>query len=465
MADFSDSVFPVLLAGGSGTRLWPVSRELYPKQLVKFIGNDSMIQATVKRLLPVLDAHQVRIVCGRQHAHEIARHLGDIGIPPDGKIYAEPSGRNTAPAILLAAFQVRHINPEAVMCIFPADHVIADNAAFLDRLAAAVRLAGQDYIVTFGITPNYPETGYGYVEGEGAAGEGALNLKRFVEKPDAETARSYVDAGNFFWNSGMFAFKVAVILDEFRRHRPGMLDTMEEIFDSGPVISVEDYNRLEDISIDYAIMEKTARGVVLPSSFGWSDIGSWKALYDFLPKDAEQNVIDGDVITQETRNCFISGFERLIATNGVSDLVIVETPDSIFVSDIDRSRDVKSIVQELKQKNRRETRLHRKVFHPWGTSTLLDENPNCRVERVEVYPGSSWRSARTADATQHLTVVRGTAELVTGGKTTPLTEKDAHSFAGEGRILIENTGSERLQLVCVQIGGVIADSARGAGSF
>jgi mannose-6-phosphate isomerase-like protein (cupin superfamily) len=232
-----------------------------------------------------------------------------------------------------------------------------------------------------------------------------------------------------------------------------MLDTMEDIFVSGRDLSVEEYSRLEDISIDYAIMEKTSRGIVLPSSFGWSDIGSWKALYDFLPKDAEQNVIDGDVITQKTRSCFISGFERLIATNRISNLVIVETPDSIFVSDIDHSRDVKSIVQELKQKNRRETRLHRKAFHPWGTSTLLDDNPKCRIERVEVYPGAFWRSTRTADATQHLTVVRGTAELVTGGKTVPLKKNDTHSFSGQGRVHIENIGGERLQLVHIQIGG------------
>ncbi len=453
MADFSADVFPVLLAGGSGTRLWPVSRELYPKQLVKFIGDDSLVQATVKRLLPVLDAHAVRVVCGEQHLHEIARHLEDIDISPHGKIYSEPVGRNTAPAILLAAFHIRHTDPEAVICIFPADHVIADNARFHEILSAAVRLAEKDHIVTFGITPNYPETGYGYVEGADALEQGALRLKRFVEKPDKATAQSYIDAGNFFWNSGMFAFKVGVILDEFRAYQPEMLDTMEAVFKAGEAISAADYSRLADISIDYAIMEKTTRGVVLPSDFGWSDIGSWKALYDFLPKDADQNVIDGDVISQDMHNCFISGYQRLIATNRIRDLVVVETPDSIFVSDIDHSRDVKSIVQQLKEQNRRETRLHRKVLHPWGNSTLLDEQTGHRIARVEVYPGAFWRLTGVEGAVQHLMVIKGRAELVADGETLQLTESESHSFSGNGRLHIENTGDMRLQLVHVQIGG------------
>ena len=452
MADLSANVIPVLLAGGSGTRLWPVSRELYPKQLVKFIGDDSMVQATVKRLVPVLDAHQVRVVCGRQHDHEIERHLEEIGISPQGKIYSEPVGRNTAPAILLAAFHIRKLDPEAVICIFPADHVIADNARFHEILASAVRLAEKDYIVTFGITPNYPETGYGYVEGGDAVAEGALELKRFVEKPDLSTARKYIDAGNFFWNSGMFAFKVAVILEEFREYQPRMLETMETVFTPGEDISAEDYSRLDDISIDYAIMEKTSRGVVLPSDFGWSDIGSWKALYDFLPKDADQNVIDGDVISQDMHNCFVSGYERLIATNRIRNLVVVETPDSIFVSDIDHSRDVKSIVQQLKQQNRRETRLHRKELHPWGTSTLLDDKPAYRVARVDVYPGAFWRLTGSDGTVQHLMVLKGRAEVVADGKTMALSVNQAHLFSGEGKLHIENTGDERLQLVHVRIG-------------
>jgi len=233
MADSAGNVYAVLLAGGTGTRLWPVSRELYPKQLVKFIGNDSLVQSTIKRLAPLLDLENVRVVCGEQHYHEIARHIKDIGISSQGKVIQEPSGRNTAPAILLAAFYLRHTVPDGIMCVFPADHVIGNIAAFHERLGAAIALAEQGYIVTFGIKANYPETGYGYIEAGGAVSESALRVKRFVEKPDRPTAEKYIDAGNFFWNSGMFAFKVAVVLEEFKKYQPQMLAAMEDIFAAG----------------------------------------------------------------------------------------------------------------------------------------------------------------------------------------------------------------------------------------
>jgi len=452
MAAFNRNVYPVLLAGGSGTRLWPVSRELYPKQLVKFIGKDSLVQATVKRLLPLLESDRIRVVCGEQHLHEIARHLEDIGISPEGKVYCEPTGRNTAPAILLAAFHIRRIDPEAIMCIFPADHVIADTAGFQEKLVTAVRLADNGHVVTFGIRPSYPETGYGYVEGGDASDGGALRLKRFVEKPDEATARSYLAAGNFFWNSGMFAFKLAVILEEFGKHQPEMLAAMETVFSPGGRIAGEDYCRLADISIDYAIMEHTDRGVVLPSDFGWSDIGSWKAVYDFLPKDGQRNVIDGDVIAKDTHSCFIMAYERLIATNRISNLVVVETPDSIFVSDLDHSRDVKSIVQALKQQNRQETRRHRTVYFQWGTATLLERRPGSRVERLSVYPGAFRRLGGSPGGRHHLVVLEGCAELVAGGKTMKLSAPDAYQMSGDGKVHIENPGPGPLQLLHVAAG-------------
>ncbi|MBT8370162.1 MAG: mannose-1-phosphate guanylyltransferase, partial [Deltaproteobacteria bacterium] len=342
MQDSASNAYAILLAGGTGTRLWPVSRQLYPKQLVKFIGDDSLVQSTIKRMSPVLDSQHVRIVCGQQHFHEIARHMQEIGLHAEGKIICEPSGRNTAPAILLAGLHMLIADKDAVICVFPADHVIGDPEKYHDRLKAAIRLAEQGYVVTFGITPHYPETGYGYVEGGKAVSEGALSITRFVEKPDKQTAQKYIAAGNFFWNSGMFAFKASLIVDEFRTYQPKLLENMKAIFDGTNTIAKEDYDRLPAISFDYAIMEKTAKGVVLPSDFKWSDIGSWKSLYDFLPKDADRNVIDGDIIANNTQGSFIMGRDRLIATNHLKDMVVVETPDSIFVSDIDHSRDVKS---------------------------------------------------------------------------------------------------------------------------
>ena len=262
MAASATKVYAILLAGGTGTRLWPVSRQLYPKQLVKFIGDDSLVQSTVKRLSPVLDTEHVRIVCGEQHFHETTRHMQDIGLQADGKIICEPSGRNTAPAILLAVLHILSEEEDAVLCVFPADHVIGNIAQFHERLAAAIRLADQDFIVTFGIQPHYAETGYGYVEGGTAVSGGGLRVKRFVEKPDKKTAQQYIKAGNFFWNSGMFAFKASVIMDEFRTWQPDLLEKMNTIFDPDHPITKAEYDRLPDISIDYAVMEKTTRGVV-----------------------------------------------------------------------------------------------------------------------------------------------------------------------------------------------------------
>ncbi|MGD8724311.1 MAG: mannose-1-phosphate guanylyltransferase, partial [Desulfobacterales bacterium] len=341
------NVYPILLAGGTGTRLWPISREFYPKQLVKFVGEDSLLQSTIKRLPPVLDTAYVKVVCGQKHFHETAKHLEELGLTADDKLIGEPSGRNTAAAILLASLHILASEKDAILCIFPADHVIQDRDAFHDRLKAAIALAGDGFIVTFGIQPQYPETGYGYVEGGKKVSRGALSLKRFVEKPDLATAQKYIKAGNFFWNSGMFAFKASVILTEFEAHQPELLGKMRNLFRDDNAINKEDYDQLDDISIDYAIMEKTARGVVLPSDFGWSDIGSWKSLYDFLEKDADNNVIEGDVMVQNTRNSLILGHGRLIAANHLRDMVVVETADSVFVSDLENSRDVKSFVANL----------------------------------------------------------------------------------------------------------------------
>ncbi len=449
MADSSNNVYAILLAGGTGTRLWPVSRQLYPKQLVKFIGDDSLVQSTIKRLSPVLDPQNVRIVCGEQHFHETARHMQDIGMQADGKIICEPSGRNTAPAILLAVLHTLVVEKDAVLCVLPADHVIGNIERFHERLETAIRLADRGYIVTFGIRPHYAETGYGYVEGDAAVAEGALRVKRFIEKPDRKTAQQYIEAGNFFWNSGMFAFKASVILEEFRTWQPDLLDKMEAIFDPGRPITKEDYDRLPDISIDYAVMEKTTRGVVLPSDFGWSDIGSWKSLYDFLPKDADLNVIDGDVIANHTRGCFILGSDRLIAVNHLKDTVVVETPDSIFVSDIDHSRDVKSIVARLKEKGRKEYHQHRTIHYPWGSRTWLEQKEDFTVSRLMIYAASTLQTDMDAPAAMHLVVVKGAARVTTDGQTLILTQGKSTAITEKGVVTVENTGDQPVHLIQV----------------
>jgi mannose-1-phosphate guanylyltransferase/mannose-6-phosphate isomerase len=446
-----DGVYPVLLAGGTGTRLWPVSRRLYPKQLVKFTGDDSLVQITIKRLTAVLDPENLRIVCGEEHVHETARHMEEIGIPSGGKILSEPCGRNTAPAILLAVLTVLKTEKDAILGIFPADHVIKDVNGFHAKLESAIGLAENGHIVTFGIKPHYPETGYGYIEGYQEIAEGALKIKRFVEKPDRQTARDYVAAGNYFWNSGMFCFKASVIREEFRRFQPKILQSMEKMVRKKDRVTHQEYGNLPDISIDYAIMEKTAKGVVLPSEFGWSDIGSWKSLYEFLPKGDYNNVIDGDVIARNTESCFILGRARLIATNNIKNLVVVETPDSVFVSDLDNSRDVKSIVENLQAGGRRECRQHTTVYQSWGTATLLEQHHEYTVEKIDIYPGATAELNPKTMKTRHLSVVSGGGRIESPSVKRRL--KKGHTIIVSAReiVKIENPGEEPLCLIEVEM--------------
>lgn len=451
MADSTGNAYAILLAGGTGTRLWPVSRELYPKQLVKFIGNDSLVQSTIKRLDPLLDLHKVRVVCGAQHYYEIARHIDDIGLVSEGKIIQEPSGRNTAPAILLAAFHIHHAAADGIMCIFPADHVIGNIESFHERLGVAIDLADRGKIVTFGIKPNYPETGYGYIESGAGVSNSALNVKRFVEKPDRSTAEQYIKAGNFFWNSGMFAFKASVLLEEFKTYQPKMLAAMAACFSADQPLAGEDYDRLDNISIDYAIMEKTDKCVVVPSDFGWSDIGSWKSLYDFLEKDAANNVIDGDVIARDTRNCFLQGHDRLIATNHLRDIVVVETPDSIFVSDIEHSRDVKSIVTELKDRGRKEYQQHRTVYHPWGISKLLEQKDSYTASELKVYTDSMLQLQNDSHKISHLFVISGDVTISDSSQNKAVSSGSSFTSMVNGPVSIENKNKKEAILIRVAL--------------
>lgn len=437
------NVYPVLLAGGSGTRLWPLSRELYPKQLVKFIGDDSLVQNTIKRLTPVLESENIRIICGKEHFHEIARHMEEINIQPEGKLISEPCGRNTAPAILLAVLHILKDEEDAVLCVFPADHVIQNHDDFHGKLASAITLAEAGYIVTFGIKPHYPETDYGYIESEGELIEQAFKVKRFVEKPDLKTAERYIQSGTFFWNSGMFAFKTSVMLKELAIYQSELLNAMERIVSSQEVISNEAYEQLPNISIDYAVMEKTDKGAVVPSDFGWSDIGSWKSLYDFLPKDPNRNVIDGDVIAKNTENSLIMGHERLIAANNINHMVVVETADAILVSEMESSRDVKSIVEKLKEEGRKEYHKHKTVYYPWGTFTVLELKDDFRVVRYVIDSGSKLHVKTVASVSKHLIVVKGSVktarESLSTGQFITLAENET--------IVLENSGQDPLTVV------------------
>jgi len=444
--------YGVLLAGGSGTRLWPVSRELYPKQLVNFIGADSLVQSTIKRVQPLIHPKGLRIVCGQEHRHEIARQMEESGLNPSGVLICEPCGRNTAPAVLLAVLAILAKEKDALIGVFPADHVIADTAGFQDQVKKALELAGQGAIVTFGIRPAYAETGYGYIEGGKPMDHGGLAIRRFVEKPDRPRAEAYVKAGNFFWNSGMFAFKAAVMRGEFAMYKPGLLEDLAAALASPGGLTPEAYAALEDISIDHAIMEKTDRGVVLPSDFGWSDIGTWKSLYDFSTKDEAANVLEGDVIAQNTSGCFVMGHKRLIAVNHMQDTVVVETPDAVFVSDMEHSREVKTIVADLKAKGRREYIHHGTVHHQWGSATALEHEGGRLVDRLVVYPKCGLSIEVPDNATIHLVVAEGQARVSVDGRRR--TVKPGRSFMAAGSPLrLDNGGKVPLVVIKVQLSG------------
>ncbi len=442
------NAYPVLLAGGSGTRLWPVSRELFPKQLVRFFGNEPLIQHTVKRLFPILDANNIRVVCGSLHAHEIIRDIEASGVSTLGKIIDEPCGRNTAPAICLAVLEILKQDTDAIVFVFPADHVILDIPAFHKKIADAHELARQDWIVTFGITPNYPETGYGYIEASETRLDEGFAIKRFVEKPDFETAQMYIEAGNFYWNSGMFAFKAITMIQEFEAFHPRLLAQLRELVSGEIPLDLNNYSRVENISIDYAVMEKTKRGVVLPADFGWSDIGSWKSLYDFLPKDPEKNaVIAGDVIVQNTRNSLFMGQERLIAVNNLENIVVVETPDSVFVSDMESSRDVKSIVEQLKKEGRSEYQVHMTVYEPWGYCKILEKNSHWSIHRVVVYPGALMPGRKTKTSCLCWWVIQGTAELIMNKECITIRENRTVRIPEESTYALKNIGDSELCIV------------------
>src|SRR5690606_18736463 len=440
-------MIPVVLSGGAGTRLWPVSREAFPKPFMRLGNGPSLLQRTLSRAAPLADGHAC-IVTNEAYAFktrdEIAAVKGLASVRTTQLL--EPTGRNTAPAVAVAALWARSIDPEGVMLVLPADHLIPDEAAFQTAARAAEAIARQGEIVLFGIHPTGPETGFGYLELGEALGNGGYRVARFTEKPDAEKAAEFVASGRFAWNSGMFCFSVTTILEAFREHAPDVLEAAEKVWAAAADGAVNDpphgapgasaseirldaeaFAAMPDISIDYAIMERADHVVAVRAGFGWSDIGSWRAIAEQLPSDERGNTAIGEVMTVGTRNTHIQTEDRLVAAVGVDNLLIVDTPDALLVADKSACQDVREIVGRLKAASHEAALIHRTVARPWGTYTVLHEGPRFKIKRIEVKPGQQLSMQMHHHRSEHWVVVSGTA-LVTCGETRSLLSANESTY-------------------------------------
>ena len=449
---------PVLLSGGSGTRLWPLSREAYPKQFLALAGDDTMLQATWQRVAGLADAAPI-VVAGEDHRFLVAEQLRQIGAPTPA-ILLEPIGRNTAPAIAAAALQALRDGEDPLLLVLPSDHVVRDADAFRAAVRAAMPAAEQGALVTFGIMPDAPETGFGYIEAE--RGEGVQRVLRFVEKPDAVTAQTYLDAGGYYWNSGMFLLRASRYLEELRKFRADIVGGAQAAFDAAQRDG--DFIRLDKAafaacpadSIDYAVMEKTDAAMVLPVDIGWNDVGSWSALWDVSEQDGDGNAHHGDVISIDSRNSYAYA-RRMVALVGVDDLVVVETDDAVLVARKDRVQQVKDVVARLKAEQRTQAALHREVHRPWGSYDSIDMAEGFQVKRIKVKPGARLSLQSHTRRAEHWIVVRGTARVTRDNDVFELFANQSTYIPIGAKHRLENPGTEMLELIEVQSGDYLGE--------
>jgi mannose-1-phosphate guanylyltransferase/mannose-6-phosphate isomerase len=457
------SVHPVILSGGAGSRLWPLSRTLFPKQLLALAGKHSLIQDTALRAAGSDFAAPV-IICNVEHRFLIAQQMREVGIVPEA-IVLEPVGRNTAPAAAIAALMVQKKDPEGVLLLMPADHIVRNRTAFLDALDRAAAAASQNHLVSFGITPDSPETGYGYIRrGEALKGlEKSFKVARFVEKPDAATAADYVASGDYDWNSGMFVFKAATFLAELERLEPDLLAVCRASLDGATSdldflrLDAGTFGKAKSISIDYAVMERTDKAAVVPVDMGWSDIGSWDSLWSVAARDSSGNAVIGDVLQHGARNSYLRSEGPLVAAVGVEDLVIVATPDAVLVSHRDASQDVKRIVEQLDQSGRELHNTHRKVYRPWGSYEGIDAGDNFQVKHITVNPGAKLSLQMHHKRAEHWIVVSGIAQVTCGDKVFTMRENESTYIPLGSRHRLENLGPEPLHLIEVQSGPYLGE--------
>lgn len=467
-------LIPVILSGGSGTRLWPLSRELYPKQLLPLVSKGTMLQETLARLAGVEDLGAPLVVCNESHRFLVAEQLLAAGTKPQA-ILLEPVGRNTAPAVAIAAMAAVADPPAAsptaskaqadpMLLILPADHVIRDVRAFQAAVAVGRKAAQEGKLVTFGVVPTKPEIGYGYIRrAAGAQGDTAFAIGQFVEKPDLATAQGYVASREYFWNSGMFLFRAATVLDELRKLAPAIYAACAQAYTAAKRdldftrLPAKEFAACPSDSFDYAVMEKTQHGVVVPLDAGWSDVGSWSALHEAIAGDDNGNVRIGDVLTVDAQGCYLQSTSRLVAAVGLKDHVVVETKDAVLVAPKSRVQDVKELVAQLKKQGRYETSLHREVFRPWGSYDSIDNGDRFQVKRLMVKPGASMSLQMHHHRAEHWIVVAGTARITRGEETFLLEENQSTYIPLGTRHRIENPGKIPLHIIEVQSGTYLGE--------
>ncbi|MEM0954807.1 MAG: mannose-1-phosphate guanylyltransferase/mannose-6-phosphate isomerase [Pseudomonadota bacterium] len=452
---------PILLAGGVGSRLWPVSREAYPKQFLPLASENSMLVDTLKRLTGI-EVESPIVICNDEHRFIVAEQLRDLEAA-DANIVLEPFGRNTAPAVAAAALLALRKSPEAVLLVLPADHLIADTRAFIDAVTHA-RIQAQDgKLVTFGVVPSRAEIGYGYIRRGDALDSNSFTIGEFVEKPDADTAMAYLESGDYYWNSGMFLLSASAYLTELEKFAPAILHACKAAIENAAAdldfvrLDEESFAACPSDSIDYAVMEKTDVGAVVPLDCGWSDVGAWSAVWEAGSTDAAGNVAQGDVILDDTTNSLIRGESRLVATTGVEDLVVIETADAVLVAGRDKVQGVKNLVNVLNAQNRDEPKLHARVYRPWGSYESLIAGDRFQVKRIVVNPGQQLSLQKHHHRAEHWIVVNGTAQVTCEDKVFMLGEDESTYIPLGHKHRLANPGRIPLELIEVQSGAYLGE--------
>lgn len=455
-------MIPVVLSGGSGSRLWPLSRSAHPKQFLPLCSDQSMVQETLTRLSGSVVDEKPVFVTAEDQRFLLAEQIRNLGIS-DSRIILEPARRNTAPAIALACLCALEHNSEAVLLVLPSDHHIRDKIAFHKALTQANDEALSGKLVTFGIVPDKPETGYGYIKVNAQKSGVSFPIAAFVEKPDFETAKQYLEDGNYYWNSGMFAFRADLYLSELERFNPAMLKACKGAWEGKSKdldfirVGTEDFLKSPEDSIDYAVMEKTDKGVVIPLDAGWSDLGSWQSLWEVKQRDESGNVFEGDVISLDTENSMALAQHRMIAMLGVKNLAVVETSDAVLVADIDQVQQVKNIVKMIESSGRTEHEFHREVHRPWGKFDSVDAGSRYQVKRITVKPGARLSTQLHHHRAEHWVVVQGTAKVRRGEETILLSENESvYIPLGEVHSL-ENPGKIMLEIIEIQTGAYLGE--------